>query len=168
MRRSLRRHAAVLATSSRPHSRRGFLDVAFQRVASCLSVLVIAAGCASTTVTEQHFYAGTAELARPDRIYVYPFAETPGDIPTWSAAAGRHAQPRTAEELEAGRKLGALVANELVSEIQGMGLPGAVCGAPNASAGQRSALRGLFRIGREGQRRRPRHVRFRIRRSRAC
>ena len=99
-----------------------------QRVASCLSVLVVAAGCASTTVTEQHYYAGTAKLARPDHIYVYPFAATPDDIPTWSAAAGRHAQPRTAEELETGRKLGALVAKELVSEIQGMGLPGAVAG----------------------------------------
>ena len=99
-----------------------------QRVASYLSALVVAAGCASTTVTEQQYYAGTAELARPDHIHVYPFAATPNDIPTWSAAAGRQAQPRTPEELEAGRKLGALVAKELVSEIQGMGLPGAVAG----------------------------------------
>lgn len=99
-----------------------------QHVAACLSVLVLAAGCASTTVTEQHYYAGTTEVARPDHIYVYPFAATPDDIPTWSAAAGRQAQPRTPEEAEAGRKLGALVAKDLVSEIQGMGLPGEVSG----------------------------------------
>jgi hypothetical protein len=67
-------------------------------------------------------------VARPDHIDVYPFAVTPDDIPAWAAAAGRQAQPRTPEEFAAGRKLGALVAEDLVSEIQGMGLPGAVAG----------------------------------------
>ena len=65
------------------------------------------------------------EIAKPDRIYVYPFASTPADIPSWSAVAGVYAQPNvppTPEELEAGRKLGALVAKELVAAINEMGL----------------------------------------------
>ena len=68
---------------------------------------------------------GTEKIARPDRIYVYPFAATPADIPSWSAAAKRYAPPKelpTPEELEVGRKVGALVAKELVTEIAKMGL----------------------------------------------
>jgi hypothetical protein len=57
---------------------------------------------------------------------VYNFAATPADIPPWSAVAGQyagHSTPQTAQEIEVGRKLGAHVAQELVAEIRGMGLP---------------------------------------------
>jgi hypothetical protein len=57
---------------------------------------------------------------------VYNIAATPADIPPWSAVAGQyagHSTPQTAEETEVGRKLGAHVAQELVAEIRGMGLP---------------------------------------------
>ncbi len=98
---------------------------ALTRIALCLMALVLAVGCASTKVTERESKIGTEKIVRPDHIYVYPFAATPADIPPWSVAAERYAQPSepsTPEELEVGRKLGALVAKELVSEIQGMGL----------------------------------------------
>jgi len=94
-------------------------------IALCVLVLVVAAGCASTKVVGRDSKIGTEKIARPDRIYVYPFAATPADIPSWSAAAKRYAQPSelpTPEELEVGRKVGGLVAKELVTEIAKMGL----------------------------------------------
>jgi hypothetical protein len=57
---------------------------------------------------------------------VHDFAATPADIPAGSAVAGQYAEhstPPTTEEIEVGRKLGAQVAQELVAELRGMGLP---------------------------------------------
>jgi len=95
------------------------------RIVSYLFIVVVIAGCASTKVAERQVLDPQARIPRPDRILVYDFAATPADIPAWSAAAGQYAVPSTppsAEEVEAGRKLGELVAQELVAEIQGMGL----------------------------------------------
>lgn len=92
---------------------------------ACLYVLVVAGGCASTEVIERDSKIGTEKLAKPDRIYVYPFAATHADIPSWSTAAdrfGKPSEPPTPEELEVGRELGNLVAKELVERIQEMGL----------------------------------------------
>jgi hypothetical protein len=97
----------------------------FSRFAVCVLVLVVAGGCASTKVTGRDSKIGTEKLAKPDRIYVYPFAATPADIPPWSAAAKRYAPPSelpTPEELEVGRKVGALLAKDLVAAIEKMGL----------------------------------------------
>ena len=90
-----------------------------------LLALIVLAGCAKTEVTESQSYEGE-KLARPDRIIVYDFVATPGDVPTESAIAGQHIQhstPQTTEQIETGRKLGAQIAKELVAKIQGMGLP---------------------------------------------
>jgi hypothetical protein len=90
-----------------------------------LSILVAVAGCSSIRVTDQRAYEGE-KLPRPDRIIVHNFAATPDDLPAWSEAAGRHAEPatpRTAEEVETGRELGIELARELVQKIQEMGLP---------------------------------------------
>ncbi len=110
----------------------------FSRVALCLFALVALAGCASTKVTGSRNYQGE-RLARPDRIIVHDFAATPADIPSWSAAVGRHAAPstpQTAEAIETGRKLGAQVAKELVAEIRDMGLPAVLAaGQPAAHVG---------------------------------
>jgi len=97
----------------------------FTRIVLCMFALVAAAGCASTEVTKRDSKIGTEKIAKPDRIYVYPFAATLAGIPTWSTGADRYAQPikpPTPEELEVGRELGALVAKELVTEIAEMGL----------------------------------------------
>ena len=96
------------------------------RIAFALLALVLVVGCASTKVTESESYIGNEKLPRPERIYVYPFVAAPEDIPDWSASAEQYDppnQPPTAEELKAGRELGALVAKELVEEIDKMGLP---------------------------------------------
>lgn len=96
------------------------------RIASCLFALVLVVGCASTDVTQQS-QMSAKPIAKPGHIYVYPFAGTAADIPSWSVAAGRYdAQPSelpTPEALAAGRELGALVAKELAVNIRKMGLP---------------------------------------------
>ena len=97
----------------------------FTRIVVCVFVLVVAVGCASTKITKHESKIGTEKIALPDRIYVYPFAATPADIPTWSVSAGRYSEsttPQTPEQIELGRTLGVLVAKELVTEIQKMGL----------------------------------------------
>jgi hypothetical protein len=94
-------------------------------MALCVLALGMAVGCASTEVTKRDSKIGTEKIPRPDRIYVYPFAATPADIPSWSVAAGRYAQPSETpnpEEIEVGRMIGDLVAKELVTEIAEMGL----------------------------------------------
>jgi hypothetical protein len=98
---------------------------ALTRIALCVLVLVVAIGCASTEVTKRDSKIGTEKIPRPDRIYVYPFAATPSDIPSWSVSAGRYAEsslPSKPEEIEVGRMIGDLVAKELVTEITEMGL----------------------------------------------
>ena len=95
------------------------------RIALCVLALLMAVGCASTKMTGRDNKIGTEKIAKPDRIYVYPFAATHADIPSWSTAGNRFDQPSkppTPEELELGRKLGDLVAKELVTKIEEMGL----------------------------------------------
>lgn len=90
-----------------------------------VSAVVVAVGCASTSVTQRQSYEG-AKLSKPERIRVYNFAATQADIPTWAAGANQYAgqEPsQTAEQLAAGRKLGDQVAKEVVNEIRAMGLP---------------------------------------------
>jgi hypothetical protein len=106
----------------------------FTRVAVCLLALLLAVGCASTKVTERDSKIGDEKLAKPERIYVYPFAATPAGIPSWAAGAdhiNKPAKPPTPEELEVGRKMGALVAKELVTSIGEMGLT-ALEGSPDS------------------------------------
>ena len=95
------------------------------RIVTCMFAMIVLAGCASTKVSNVQSYEGE-RIARPDRIIVYDFAATPADVPAWSATAGQysdHITSQTPAEISVGRKLGAQVAKELVSEIRNMGLP---------------------------------------------
>jgi hypothetical protein len=97
----------------------------FTRMALLLLALVVAGGCASTEVTKRDSKIGKEKIPPPERIYVYPFAATSADIPSWSVAAGRYAEPSqlpNPEDVEVGRTIGDLVAKELVTEITEMGL----------------------------------------------
>ncbi|MGZ8460665.1 MAG: DUF4410 domain-containing protein [Candidatus Deferrimicrobiaceae bacterium] len=90
-----------------------------------LFAMVVAAGCASTKITDRDKVV-TGKLPRPAHVWVYDFAATPADVPADSALAGsysEHATPQTPENIASGRKLGALVATELVGQIRGMGMP---------------------------------------------
>jgi len=90
----------------------------------CLLALIAVAGCASTTVSNRQQLV-TGPLPRPDRILVYDFIADPADMPTDSALAGQFIPdaPQTAEQIQAGRQVGAQIADELVAQIRAMGLP---------------------------------------------
>ncbi len=66
---------------------------AMTRLVLCVFALVVAGGCASTEVTKRDSKIGDKKIPRPERIYVYPFATTHADLPSWSVAAGRYAKP---------------------------------------------------------------------------
>ncbi len=108
------------------------------RAAAALCALAFVAGCASAKVTERESYEGQ-RIARPDRIIVHDFAASAADIPPGSAVAGLYAPPAiapTAEEVDLGRKVGAQVAQELVTEIRTLGLPAVqAAGQPGARVG---------------------------------
>jgi hypothetical protein len=99
-------------------------------IALGLFVLLMVAGCATTKVTDQT-PMNSPGLARPNQIWVYGFIAAPSDMPADSSLAGQVAAPSTppsAEDLEAGRKYGGLIAQELVKDIQAMGLPAVEAG----------------------------------------
>lgn len=96
--------------------------------------LVLVAGCASTEVTEQTPLANET-IPRPNQIWVYNFVASPDDIPADSSIRSEvnaPSTPPTAEQLETARQLGALIAEDLVAEIQAMGLS-AVQAGPGSS-----------------------------------
>jgi hypothetical protein len=94
------------------------------RLASFIVTLIVLTCCAQTTVTQATPYS-TERAPRPARIIVYDFAGTPADIPPGSQAQqyALPSTPPTPDEIALGRQLGTKVAEELVNEIQAMGLP---------------------------------------------
>jgi hypothetical protein len=91
----------------------------------CLLALITVAGCASTKITSRQQLV-TGPLPRPDHILVYYFGATAADVPADSGFAGQIAEPstpQTAEQIEAGRQLGAQLAIALAANIRAMGLP---------------------------------------------
>src|ERR1700681_1984372 len=85
--------------------------------------LVVVAGCASTNVTQQTPMSSPG-LARPNQIWVYNFVANPADMPADSSirgSVGAPSTPPTAEQLQEGRQLGALIAQALVVDINAMG-----------------------------------------------
>ena len=92
------------------------------RAAAFVFVLVAVAGCASTTATLTDPYTDQ-RIPRPERIIVHDFAATADDIPPGSLAQQwAPSAPPSANELALGRQLGSQVAQDLVSEIEAMGL----------------------------------------------
>ena len=88
-------------------------------------ILALLAGCTGTAIKSHHSYA-SSKRPRPDHIVVYDFAASPADVQAGSSLHGKvgsHDSPQTAEQIAAGRKLGAEVAEELVAAIRRMGLP---------------------------------------------
>jgi len=90
----------------------------------CLLALSAVAGCASTQITNRQQLV-TGPLPRPDRILVYEFIADPAQMPADSVLASQvePGPPLTAEQLQAGRQLGAQIAEELATQIRAMGLP---------------------------------------------
>ena len=79
------------------------------RLVSCLLVVILIAGCASSEVTDRQRLV-TERLPRPDHILVYDFIATPDEVPTGSTLASHSAVRRTtqtAEHIATGRRVGA-------------------------------------------------------------
>ena len=92
--------------------------------------LALLAGCASTQVTQSTPPVAPG-LARPNQIWVYNFAATAADMPSDSSIGSEVSAPSTpptADQIAQGRQLGALIAQNLVADIQAMGLNAAQAG----------------------------------------
>jgi hypothetical protein len=102
-------------------------------ITSCVFVMALAAGCASTKVTNSdQLVAGL--IPRPATIWVYNFVATPADLPADSPLAGEadlDNTPQTPEQIAAGQKLGAEIATELVGQLNAMSMVAAVAGPGN-------------------------------------
>jgi hypothetical protein len=104
------------------------------RIVPCLLALIFISGCASTNVTQQTPISNLG-LARPNRIWVYNFIANPADMPADSSIRGAVSAPSTpptADQIEEGRQLGALIAQDLIADINAMGLS-AVQAGPGSS-----------------------------------
>jgi hypothetical protein len=106
----------------------------YAKAIGLLFLLAMLAGCASTKVTGETPMTAPG-LARPNQIWVYDFVAAPADMPADSSLAGQlgtPSTPPTPEEIETGRKYGAMIAQELVKDIQAMGMP-AIEAGPGSS-----------------------------------
>ena len=118
----------------------------FGRIIICLFALVVLAGCASTKVTQQTPMTAPG-LARPKQIWVYDFVAAPSDMPANSSLAGEvgaPSTPPTPEELETGRKYGAMIAQQLVSDLQEMGMPAIEAGPSSVPQVGDGVIRGYI------------------------
>lgn len=91
----------------------------------CLVVSLFLFGCASTKVSDQERLV-YGEIPQPGNILVYDFAASPSELPTNSALYGHpdvDTAPPTAAQLEEGKKLSALIASNLVTDIRSLGMP---------------------------------------------
>ena len=90
--------------------------------ASMLALLLVG-GCAKTTVMQQQSYEGP-RLAKPARILVYDFAAHASDLPAgYATVVAAPPVDQSSDDLSLGRELEALVAKNLVGELQKMGRP---------------------------------------------
>ena len=86
----------------------------YPKAIGLLFFLAMLAGCASTKVTGETPMTAPG-LTRPNQIWVYDFIAAPADMPADSSLAGQvgaPSTPPTPEELEIGRKYGAMIAQE--------------------------------------------------------
>ncbi|HJU10424.1 MAG TPA: DUF4410 domain-containing protein [Candidatus Binataceae bacterium] len=86
-------------------------------------------------------------IARPNQIWVYNFAATPADIPADSPIQHQLSAPSTpptAEQLETGRRLGTLIAQDLVADIRAMGLSAVQADAGSSPQVSDAVIRGYL------------------------
>jgi hypothetical protein len=104
------------------------LPASLSTIAACLVAMLIAAGCASTKISNrEQLVAG--KLPRPGTIWIYDFVANAADVPADSAYASQSSAPAatpTEEQAALGRQLGAGISAQLVQEIRDLGLPAAV------------------------------------------
>ena len=97
---------------------------AYRQIVLCLLALLMAAGCASTKITQRDEIV-TGKIPRPDTIWVRDFAATPDDVPQESVLAEHdfeHATPQTDKQVAFGREVGEEIATQLAARINDMGM----------------------------------------------
>jgi len=100
------------------------LSAATKLLFSCLIIMSVLSGCASTKTTNRQLAIG--HVPKPANIWVYDFAASPDDIPADSALAqvkDLDLAPLSAEAREKGERLGVQIATELVKQIRDLGMP---------------------------------------------
>jgi hypothetical protein len=91
----------------------------------CLVASLFLFGCASTKISDRERLV-YGEIPQPGNILVYDFAASISELPTNSALYGHpdvDTTPPTASQLAEGKKLGALIASNLVTDIRSLGMP---------------------------------------------
>lgn len=86
--------------------------------------VVLLASCASTQVANREILVNE-QLPRPGKILIYDFVSDPKDVAKDSVLASYEvapAGPPTPEQAQLAKKLGALIATNLTSEIRDMGI----------------------------------------------
>ena len=108
--------------------------------------LAMLTGCASTTVNQQTPMTDPG-LARPNQIWVYDFVAASSDMPSDSSLAGQvgaPSTPPTPQEVEIGREYGAMIAQQLVKDIQAMGMPAIEAGPGSSPQVGDAVIRGYI------------------------
>ena len=121
-------------------------------ILSCLCVLAVATGCASTKVSDREQLV-TGQLPKPDHILVYNFVATAADLPADSVLAGEpnlDTTPQTAEQISEGQKLGSEIAAQLVEQIRAMGMPAELASTGMAPQLNDLVIRGYLLSIKEG------------------
>ena len=117
-------HLALARPGKTPESSSAFRSK-LATIASCLVAMVVAAGCASTKISNREQLV-TGPIPKPNHILVNNFVATPSDLPADSVLVGESdldTTPQTPEQIAEGQKLGAEIATQLVEQIRAMGMP---------------------------------------------
>lgn len=118
--------------------------------AACLLTCMVLAACASSRITDRNEASARDPIPRPGRIIVYDLAATSDDVAASAAVTGYYddwTTPQTAEEVELGRRLGAMVSERLVTRIVAMGMTAQrVADAPAPDLGDAVIIGQLFTI----------------------
>jgi hypothetical protein len=113
------------------------------------------AGCARTSVENVNVRA--VGLPKPELIVVHNFGVTPGDVALDRAIGERLVQvvkeaPASEQELQIGREVARIVAENLVKEIGRLGIPAVAAAAATPVAGPSLAVEGQFLTVDQGNR----------------
>lgn len=107
----------------------------------CVLTAFVVVGCAKTEITDREKTV-TGKLPRPTTFWVYDFAATPEDLPLHTSLDKKYfteMTPQTDEQIAKGRKLGAEIQTELVSQLHNMGFS-----AKQANAGTTQKLHDII------------------------
>ena len=111
-----------------------------------LALVFAALGCTSAQVTRE--YRGE-RLPRPDRVLVYDFAYSPGQIELDHSVSKKimnlgNDEPRASQELHVGEAVARALSEHLVKEIRELGLPAQRAVGPAPPYGESLLIKGQF------------------------